>query len=144
MADYLVLEFTENSERSAGGRDAPTTPSAGSRTSEPRHADSGRPPASPSAYRFGLSFELKTRFTKDWDILNVRAMAAGLTPALNDARMRFALPSGISSIWLIFLWRVIAGWLCDDVPVAGAVATLFLGLACLRRSISRLTAWSSF
>jgi hypothetical protein len=52
------------------------------------------------AYRFGFSVELRTRFTKDWDILNVRAMAAGSIPALNDARIRFALPSGISSISL--------------------------------------------
>ncbi len=57
------------------------------------------------AYRFGFSVELKTRFTKDWDIFNVRAMAAGLSPAPNDARMRFSLPSGISSFSLIFLLR---------------------------------------
>jgi hypothetical protein len=81
-------------------------------------------PARESLYRFGFSTELKTRFTKDWDILNVRAMAAGLIPAVNDARMRFALPSGISSISLIVLLRDAA----DGVPVAPAVAVLFLGV----------------
>ena len=64
-----------------------------------------RPGGGEPAYRFGFSVELKTRFIKDWEILNVRAMAAGLIPALNDARMRFSLPSGISSFSLIFLLR---------------------------------------
>jgi hypothetical protein len=53
------------------------------------------------SYRFGFSVEFRTRLTKDWDILNVRAMATGLMPARNDARMRFAFPSGISSIALV-------------------------------------------
>ena len=53
------------------------------------------------AYRIGFSVEFRTRRTKDWDILNVRAMATGLIPARNDARMRFAFPSGISSIALV-------------------------------------------
>ena len=79
-------------------------------------------------YRFGLSAKLRTRFTKDWDIRNVRAMAAGLTPALNDAMIRFALPSGISSISLIFLLRNAADWPRDDVPVAAAIAVSLLGL----------------
>src|SRR6266851_9103372 len=80
-----------------------------------------------SAYRFGFSVEFRRRFTKDWGIRNVRAMAAGLTPALNDARMRFAFPSGISSILLIFLSRNAADWPCEDVPVAAAIAVSFLG-----------------
>jgi hypothetical protein len=57
----------------------------------------------------------------------VRAMAAGLTPARNDARMRFAVPSGNSSIPLVFVLRNAADWRCDDVPVAAAVAVSFLG-----------------
>jgi hypothetical protein len=40
---------------------------------------------SAKAYRFGFSVALRMRFTKDWDIRNVRAMVAGLTPARNDA-----------------------------------------------------------
>jgi len=68
----------------------------------------------------------------------VRAMVAGLMPALNDARIRFALPSGISSISPIFLSRDAAGWPFDDF----VVAVLFLG-ACLRRLNSTITAWSS-
>jgi hypothetical protein len=49
------------------------------------------------SYRLGFAVELMMRFTRDWEIPNVRAMAAGLSPAPNDARMRFAFPSGISS-----------------------------------------------
>jgi hypothetical protein len=55
------------------------------------------------AYHFGFSGELRTRFTTDRDIRKVRAMSAALTPALSDARMRFAVPSGIFSIPLILL-----------------------------------------
>src|SRR5215471_12228293 len=77
-------------------------------------------------YRFGFSVALRMRFTKDWDIRNVRAMAAGLTPARNDARMRFAVPSGNSLIPLVFVLRNAADWRCDDVPVATAVAVSFL------------------
>jgi hypothetical protein len=82
-------------------------------------------------YRFGFAAEeLRTRFTKDWDIRNVRAMAAGLTPAMNDARMRFAFPSGISSIPLAFLLRPATDWPCDDVPIAAtSVAVSLLGAA---------------
>src|SRR6266480_7109448 len=58
-------------------------------------ADRVDEPGGRSAYHFGFSVELRTRCTTDWDIRKVRAMAAGLTPALNDARMRFAVPSGI-------------------------------------------------
>jgi hypothetical protein len=58
-------------------------------------------------------------------------MAASLTPALKDARMRFALPSGISSISLTFLLRGAADWTCVDVPIAAAAAVLFLGVPCL-------------
>jgi hypothetical protein len=57
----------------------------------------------PEADHLGFSTELKMRFTKALDILNVRAMVAGLIPALNDARMRFALPSGIWSLSPSFL-----------------------------------------
>lgn len=42
-----------------------------------------------------LAFDCRTRRTSEREIPNVRAIAAGATPALNDARMRFALPSGI-------------------------------------------------
>jgi hypothetical protein len=82
-------------------------------------------------YRFGFcEEELRTRFTKDWDIRNMRAMAVGLTPAMNDARMRFAFPSGISSIPLALLLRPVTDWPCDDVPIAAtSVAGSFLGAA---------------
>jgi len=80
-----------------------------------------------SAYHFGFSDELTMRFTRDWDIRKVRAMAAGLTPALNDARMRFAVPAGILSIPLTFLLRMAADWPCGDAPVGAAAAVSFLG-----------------
>ena len=57
------------------------------------------------AYHFG---DLRTRFTSDRDIRKARAMSATFTPALNDARMRFAVPSGIFSIPLILLLRMVA------------------------------------
>jgi hypothetical protein len=59
-----------------------------------------------SAYHFGLSGKFRTRFTMDRDIRKVRAMSAAVTPALNDARMRFAVPSGIFSIPL----RMVSDW----------------------------------
>src|SRR5262249_12853269 len=96
-----------------------------------------------SAYRFGFSVELRRRCTTDWDIRKVRAMAAGLTPALNDARMRFAVPSGILSIPLILLLRIVTDWPCDDAPVGAAGAVSFLGPPRLRRLISTVTAASS-
>jgi hypothetical protein len=37
------------------------------------------------------------RFTSETEMPNVRAIVAGFSPALNDARMRFAFPSGIST-----------------------------------------------
>jgi hypothetical protein len=77
-----------------------------------------------TGYLFGFSAELKTRFTKDWDILNVRAMEAGLIPALNDARIRFALPSGISSNSLIFLSRRAADLSWVGIPVAATATVL--------------------
>ncbi len=95
------------------------------------------------SYRSGVSPALKTRFTRDRDILNVRAMAAGFMPALNDARMRFALPSGISSISLIVLLRNAAVWPCDEVPVAAGTAGSLLRVPRLR-STSTVIACSSF
>src|SRR3984893_15812369 len=50
-------------------------------------------------------------------------MVAGLSPALNDARMRFAFPSGISSIPLVLL-RNAADGSSGDAPVAAARAFL--------------------
>lgn len=44
---------------------------------------------------YGLVFDRRTRRTTDKDIPKVRAIAAGLSPALNDARIRFTWPSGI-------------------------------------------------
>src|SRR5205814_7238061 len=38
------------------------------------------------------------RFTCERDTPNVRAIFAGFSPAPNDARIRFAFPSGISAI----------------------------------------------
>ena len=70
----------------------------------------------------------------------MRAMAAGLTPAFNDARMRFAIPSGILSIPLSLLLRIVADWPCDDALVGAAGALLFLRP---RRLISMVTAASS-
>ena len=76
------------------------------------------------AYHFG---ELRTRFTTDRDIRKARAMSATFTPALNDARMRFAVPSGIFSIPVILLLRVVVVWPCDDALVAAAAAVSLLG-----------------
>jgi hypothetical protein len=77
------------------------------------------------AYRFGFSVEFRTRLTKDWDILNVRAMAIGLIPARNDARMRFAFPSGISSTALVVLSETGTDWSFAEVPATGGVAPFF-------------------
>jgi hypothetical protein len=77
------------------------------------------------AYRIGFSVEFRTRLTKDWDILNVRAMATGLIPARNDARMRFAFPSGISSIALVVLSETDTDWSFAEVPATGGVAPFF-------------------
>ena len=76
------------------------------------------------AYHFG---EPRTRFTTDRDIRKARAMSATFTPALNDARMRFAVPSGIFSIPVILLLRVVVVWRCDDALVAAAAAVSLLG-----------------
>jgi len=76
------------------------------------------------AYHFG---ELRTRFTTDRDIRKARAMSATFTPALNDARMRFAVPSGIFSIPLILLLRMVVVWPCDDALVPAAAVVLLLG-----------------
>jgi hypothetical protein len=76
------------------------------------------------AYYFA---DLRTRFTSDRGIRKVRAMSATFTPALNDARMRFAVPSGIFSIPLILLLRMVAVWPCDDALVAAAAAVSLLG-----------------
>ena len=75
------------------------------------------------AYHFG---ELRTRFTTDRDIRKARAMSATFTPALNDARMRFAVPSGIFSIPLILLLRMVVVWPYDDALVAAAAAVSLL------------------
>ena len=45
---------------------------------------------------------------------------------LNDARMRFAVPSGIFSIPLILLLRMVVVW-PDDALVAAAAAVSLLG-----------------
>jgi hypothetical protein len=79
-----------------------------------------------SAYHFGLSAKFRTRLTTDRDIRKVRAMSAALTPALNDARIRFAVPSGIFSIPLGLLLRMVADWSCDDALVGAAAAVSFL------------------
>ena len=78
-----------------------------------------------SAYRFGFSVKFRTWLTKDWDILNVRAMATGLIPARNVARMRFAFPSGISSIALVVLSETGTDWSFAEVRATGGVAPLF-------------------
>jgi len=79
------------------------------------------------AYHFGFSGELRMRFTTDRDIRKVWAMSAAFTPALNDARMRFAVPSGICSIPPILSLRVLADWPGDDALVGAAAAVLLLG-----------------
>src|SRR5215831_11009679 len=78
------------------------------------------------AYHLGFSGELRTRFTTDRDIRKVRAMSAAFTPALNDARMRFAVPSGAFSIPLILSLRMLADWPGDDALVGAAAAVSFL------------------
>src|SRR6516225_6668488 len=79
------------------------------------------------AYHFGFSGELRMRLTADRDIRKVRAISAAFPPALNDARMRFAVPSGICSIPPILSLRVLADWLGDDALVGAAAAALLLG-----------------
>ena len=79
------------------------------------------------AYYFGFSGELRTRFTTDRDIRKVRAMSAALTPALYDARIRFAVPSGIFSIPLSLLLRMVADWPSDDTLVGAAATVSFFG-----------------
>ena len=79
------------------------------------------------AYHFGFSGELRMRLTADRDIRKVRAISAAFTPALNDARMRFAVPSGICSIPPILSLRVLADWLGDDALVGAAAAALRSG-----------------
>lgn len=91
------MAFGRNASRGRGGRDG------GQRTKIDAILPSDNCGFGDDQPRFGFSVELKTRFTKDRESLNVRAMVAGLIPALNDARIRFALPSGISLISLIFL-----------------------------------------
>ena len=95
------------------------------------------------SYRFRFSVEFRTRLTKDWDILNVRAMATGLMPARNDARMRFAFPSGISSIALVVLSETGTDWSFAEIPATGGVAPFFLASPWLRRLISTVTASSN-
>src|SRR5262249_47310454 len=56
-----------------------------------------------SGYRVGFAVASSTRFTTAWGIRSVRAMAAGLIPARNDARMRFSFASEISSTPLVLL-----------------------------------------
>jgi hypothetical protein len=76
------------------------------------------------AYPFGFSAELRTRRTSDWDIREVRAIAAGLRPALNEAWMRFTFPAGTSSRPLILLLR--RGRPGGDAPISAAEAGSFL------------------
>jgi hypothetical protein len=83
--------------RPASGFSDPRTVGFAERKAAAAIADADRvyEPGGRSAYHFAFSVELRTPCTTDWDIRKVRAMAAGLTPALNDARMRFAVPSGM-------------------------------------------------
>ena len=53
--------------------------------------------ARPIAGRYFL-VERMTLFTSETDTPNVRAIVGAFRPAANDARMRFAFPSGISAI----------------------------------------------
>src|SRR5690348_13618523 len=76
------------------------------------------------AYHLGFSGELRTRFITDRDIRKVRAMSEAFTPALNDARMRFAVPSGIFSIPPILSLPMLANWPGDDALVAAAAVSL--------------------
>ena len=76
------------------------------------------------------------RFTSESDTPNVRAMVAGFRPALNDARIRFALPSGISTTWVASIG--------DDVgrDASGAEPSLVppVEVLCFRLAISTSTA----
>jgi hypothetical protein len=64
-----------------------------------RLASFASPAAQPIA---GLHFfvERMMRFTTETDTPKVRAMVGAFRPASNDARIRFAFPSGISRGWL--------------------------------------------
>jgi len=80
--------------------------------------------------------ERMMRFTNETDMPNVRAIVAGFSPALNDARMRFAFPSGISTTCLVSTG--------DDTgrDALGAEASLVLPVEvlCFRLAISASTA----
>ena len=76
---------------------------------------------------YKLTFDCRTRRTSDKDIPKLRAMAPGLRPALNDARIRFTWPSGIRTASLL----------------AGRT-DFFVTVFRLRRSISLLTASCNF
>jgi hypothetical protein len=88
------------------------------------------------AYRFGFSVDLMTRLTRDGGTWNVRAIAAGFSPALKDARMRFAFPSGSSSTVLTVFWIAADRGTAEDTSLCGRCWA--------RRSISAVTATRSF
>jgi len=67
-------------------------------------------------------------------------MATGLIPARNDALMRFAFPSGNSSISLVVLSETDTDAPFPDVPATGAIVPLFFAFSWLRRLISMVTA----
>src|SRR3954470_22651273 len=72
-----------------------------------------QPPNDGRPYRFGFSAPLRMRLTQDCGIRKFRAIAAGFSPALKEARIRFAFASGMSCGVLLSLPSV-AG--CEDVP----------------------------
>ena len=76
------------------------------------------------------------RFTAAIEIPNVRAMVGGFRPASNDARMRFAFPSGISAIFAASTGDDTG----RDAGGAGALLALPAEAPCLRLSISASTA----
>jgi hypothetical protein len=91
--------------------------------------------ATPKTVYRSLHFfvERMIRFTAAIEIPNVRAMVGGFKPASNDARTRFAFPSGISTISAAFDTG-------RDAGGAGALLGLPVELPCLRLSISAPTA----
>ena len=80
--------------------------------------------------------ERMMRFTNETDMPNVRAIVAGFSPALNDARMRFAFPSGISTTCLVST----GGDIGRDALGADASLVLPVEVLCLRLTISASTA----
>jgi hypothetical protein len=80
-----------------------------------------------AAQLLGLPGE-RTRRTNASDIRNVRAMAVGFNPALNEAWMRFTFPAGMSLAALSLSLPDTVGRLRDDALLSAIARALFCGV----------------